>query len=172
MWRKPWKLKEEALCTKIWQQLRESESCDHSMLKVGVYNRTPISINGTEAMEMLQHDQFVVRIDRLAWRNRRFLRLYNPMSTSIDTKAFHGSCKNLPSPHGGNVNHECPDSLDDVSEHSSVPILVNQWSGKRAHSHFYDPTKNNLPLALHRFRDFNVPGKLKDGMLCKKNGLK
>ena len=51
-------------------------------------------------MEVLPDDQFVVRIDgsrRLTRRNRRFLRLYNPTSTSIDTKAFHGWRRDQPS---------------------------------------------------------------------------
>ena len=73
-------------------------------------------------MKMLPHDQFVVRIDdsrRLTRINRMFLRLYNPMSTSIDTNVFLGSCGNLPSPCERSVDHECPDSLDDVGEYSN-----------------------------------------------------
>ena len=41
------------------------------------------------------------------------------MSTIIDIEVFHGSCRNLPSPHEGSVDHECPDSLDDVGDHSN-----------------------------------------------------
>ena len=60
----------------------------------------------------LPHDQFVVRIDgsrRLTRRNRRFLRMYNPVSTSIEEKAFHGWRGNLPSSQESNVRHQRPD---------------------------------------------------------------
>ena len=73
-------------------------------------------------MEVIPHDQFIVRIDgsrRLTRRNKRFLRLYNPISTSIHMKTFHGSRGNLPSPREGSFDHECPDSLDNVGEHSN-----------------------------------------------------
>ena len=94
---------------------REPWSCNHSMLAVGVYYRTrnPRKWDRSGVL-MLSHDQFVVIIDglrRLTWENRKFLRLYNPMSTSIDTKVFHGSCGNLPSPCEWIIDHECPDFL-------------------------------------------------------------
>ena len=71
---------------------------------------------------MLPHGQFVVRIDssqRLILINSGFLRFYNTTSTSIDTKVFHGICGNLSSPSEGSVDHEYPDSLGDVGEHSN-----------------------------------------------------
>ena len=73
-------------------------------------------------MEVLPHDQFVVRIDgsrRLTRRNRRFLRMYNPVSTSIEAKAFHGWRGNLPSSQKGNVRHQSPDSPVKVTEDSN-----------------------------------------------------
>ena len=126
-------------------------------------------------MEILKHDQFVIRVDgsrRLTQRNR-FSRLYNPMSTSIDTKVFYGSCGNLPSPCKGSVDHECLDSLDNFGEHSdSANTGEPSEVEKRAHSSFMVPAKNNVPLALSRLRDYNAPGKLEDRVLYKRNGQK
>ena len=66
------------------------------MLTVGAYCVTkvvPISVNGTGVvMEVLPYDQFVVRINcpqRLTRRNIRFLKLYNPVSTNIESKVFN-----------------------------------------------------------------------------------
>ena len=107
------------------QRTRELQ---HLYVGSGIYYRTRVVLirvkwnKSRVVMEMLPYDQFVDRIDgsrKLNRRNWRFLKLYNPMSTSIDTKAFHGSCGNLPNPTGGSVDHECPDSLDDVGEHSN-----------------------------------------------------
>ena len=43
-------------------------------------------------MEVLPHDQFVVRIDglRRLTRRNRFLRFYNPVSTNTEAKVFNG----------------------------------------------------------------------------------
>ena len=64
-------------------------------------------------MEVLSHDHFMVRYDgswRLTRKNRRFLWVYNPLSTSMETKAFHGWRGNLPSSQEANVRHQRPDS--------------------------------------------------------------
>ena len=73
-------------------------------------------------MEVLPHDQFVVRIDgswNLTRRNRKFLRMYNPASTSIEAKASHGWRSNLPSPYECNVGHQRPDSSVKITEDSN-----------------------------------------------------
>ena len=54
-------------------------------------------------MEVLPDDQFVVRID-----GSRRLRLYNAISTIIDTKTFHGWRQ--PSSQEDNASHQSPDS--------------------------------------------------------------
>ena len=86
------------------------------MLAVGVYCRIKvvrIGQNGTGmVMEVLPHDQFIVRIDglrRLMCRNR-FLRLYNPVSTNTETKVINGWHKYLTSSLKGNVRNQHPDS--------------------------------------------------------------
>ena len=73
-------------------------------------------------MEVLPHDQFVVRIDgshRLTRKNRRFLRLYNLISTSIDTRAFCGWCRDQPSSREDNVSHQSLDSPSIFSDGSN-----------------------------------------------------
>ena len=73
-------------------------------------------------MEVLPHDRFVVSTDgsqTITWRNRRFLRMYNPVSTSIEAKALHGWRGNVPSSQEGNVRHQRPDSLVKVTEVSN-----------------------------------------------------
>ena len=70
-------------------------------------------------MEVLPHDQFVVRTAcplRLTCRNRRFLRLNNPVSTNIETKAFNGQQRNLPNSQEDSVRHQHPDSHVKVTE--------------------------------------------------------
>ena len=70
-------------------------------------------------MEVLPHDQFVVRIDgsrRLTRRNRKFLRMYKLASTSIEAKAYHGWRGNLLSSQECNVGHQCPDSTVNITE--------------------------------------------------------
>ena len=131
MWRKSWKLKEEALCTRFVKnsEMLQQRARELRPLYVGsrclLRNHSgayPRKWDRSGPMDVLPHYQYVIIIDglrRLTRRNRGFLRLYNPMSTSIDTKAFYGSCGNLPSPREGSVDHECPDSLDDFCEHSN-----------------------------------------------------
>ena len=72
------------------------------------------------------------------------------------------------SPCKWSVDHKCPDSLDNVGEHSNSAntdepseVEKKQISGSN---------KNNVPLTLHRLRDCNAPGKLEVGVLSKKNG--
>ena len=97
--------------------------------------------------------------------------MYDPMSTSIDTKVFHGSCGNLPSPRMGSVDHECPDSLDNYGEHSNS---ANTGEPSEVEKELIPvsmaPTKNNVPLDLRRLRDFNAPGKVEDRVLHKRSG--
>ena len=110
MWRKAWKLKEEALRIRFIKNSEMLNKRTNELRPLYVGSRCLLqNQSGTRprkwhrsvvVIEMLPHDQFVVRIDgfaRLTRKNRRFLRLYNPMSTSIDTKVFNGSCRNLPS---------------------------------------------------------------------------
>ena len=100
-------------------------------------------------------------------------KVINPTSTSIDTKVSHGSCRNLPSLLKGSVDHECPDSLDDVGEHSSSANTGNASEVEKEHiSVSMVPTKNNVPLVLRVLRDFNAPGKLEDSVIHKRSGQK
>ena len=55
---------------------------------------------------------------RLMRWNKRFLRVYNPVSSSIETKAFHGWRGNLPSSQEGNIRHQRHDSPVKVTEDS------------------------------------------------------
>ena len=69
-------------------------------------------------MEVLQHDQFINRIYG-SQKNRKFLRLYNPASTSIDTEELLGRYRGLPNPHEGNISTsvEYCNYLKDFGEH-------------------------------------------------------
>ena len=91
--------------------------------------------------------------------------MYNPMATSIDTKVFHCSCGNLSSPGKGSIDHKCPDSLDNVGEHSNSANTGESSEVKKEHilvSTF--PTKSNVSIALHRLRGFNALRII--GVLC------
>ena len=69
--------------------------------------------------------------------------------------------------------NECPDSLNNVDEHSNSANTAEPSEIEKEHIPVsMVPTKNNMPLALCRLRDFNVPGKLEDAVLYKKNGQK
>ena len=73
-------------------------------------------------MEVLPHDQFVVRIyesRRLTRRNIRLLRLYNPISTTDDLKAFHGWRRSQPISQKDNVGHQTLDSPSMFSDDSN-----------------------------------------------------
>ena len=90
-------------------------------------------------MEVLPHDQFVVRIDnsrRLARRNRRFLRLYNSISTNIDAKAYIGWRQDQPSSQEDNVSHQSSDSPSMFSDDSN------------------DARKKKVTLAQRSLKDF------------------
>ena len=55
--------------------------------------------------------KLVIRIDgsrRMTRRYRRFLRLYNQISTSIDINAFHGWRQDQPCSQGDNISHQSP----------------------------------------------------------------
>ena len=74
-------------------------------------------------MEVHPHDQYINRIDgsqRLTRKNRKFLRLYNPASTSIDSTSFLDSYKSLPSPYERNMttSHKYCNSLNNIGDHS------------------------------------------------------
>ena len=134
-------------------------------------------------MEMLPHDQFVVRIDgsrRLTRRNRRFLRMYNPASTSIEAKASHDWRSNLPSSQECNVGHQRPDSSVKVTEDSNSANTGETSEVEVDYEAIEEeyipativPTKNKVPLALRRLKDFNAPGKLESGVLQSRNHRK
>ena len=105
-------------------------------------------------MEMIPHDQFVVRNDwcsqthsekqRLYWVD---LRLYNQMWASIDTKAFQGSSGNLSSPREVSVDHEYPDSLYKVGEHSNISSTGEPSEVEKEHIPVSKvPTNNRVNL--------------------------
>ena len=78
-------------------------------------------------MDVLQHDQFINRIYG-SQKNRKFLRLYNPASTSSDSELFLDKYRDFHSPHEGNI----PRSL----KYSSLP---NNFG-----DHFKDTTTDEL----------------------------
>ena len=134
-------------------------------------------------MEALPHDQFVVRIDgsrRLTRRNRRFLRMYNPVSTSIEAKAFHGWRGNLPSSQEGNVRHQRSDSPVKVTDNSNGANTGDTSEVEADHEEVEEeyipapkfPIKKKVPFALRRLKDFNATGKLESGVLQSKNHRK
>ena len=125
-------------------------------------------------MEVLPHDKFVVRIDgsrRLTRRDRRFLRLYNPVSTNIETKVFNGWHKNLSSSNKStNVSHQHDDSSVEVTEDSNGANTdeTREIDRDELSEHIPAPPVpmvNKVPLALRRYKDFNAPGKLESGLL-------
>ena len=190
VWREAWKLKEEALRTRF---VKNAEAINHKARKLRplyVGSRCLLQNQGGAhprkwdrsgvVMEVLPHDQFVVRIDgsrRLTRRNRRFLRMYKPVSTSIEAKAFHGWRGNLPSSQEGNVRHQRPDSPVKVTEDSNGANTGETSEVEADHEEVEEeyiptlivPIKNKVPLALRRLKDFNAPGKLESGVLQSRN---
>ena len=117
-------------------------------------------------MEVLPHDQFVVRFDcsqRLTRINRKFLRMYNPASTSIEAKASHGWRGNLPSSQECNVGHQRPDSSVKITEDSNSANTGKTSEVEADHEEVEEeyipapivPIKNKVPLALRRLKDLN-----------------
>ena len=112
-------------------------------------------------MEVLPHDQFVVRIDgsqRLM--RRRFLRLYNPVSISIETKVFNGWQKTLPSSPKSNLCHQHADSAVEVTEDSNGANtdLTREIDRDELNEHIPAPSvpiENKISFAFRRLKDFN-----------------
>ena len=134
-------------------------------------------------MEVLPLDQFLIRINdswRLTGRNRRFLRVYSPVSTTVEIKAFHGWRWILLSSQEGNLRHQRPDSPIKVTEDSNGDSTGETSEVEADHEEVEEenihvpiiPIKSKVPVALHRFKDFNAPRKLESGVLQSRNHLK
>ena len=193
MWRKAWKLKEEALRTRF---VKNSESFnqrarDSRPLYVGsrclLQNQSGTHPRKWDrsgvVMEVLPHDQFVVQIDgtrRLTPRNRKFLRISNPASTSVEAKASHGWRGNLPSSQECNVGNQGPDSSVKITEDSNGANIGKTSDVEADHEEVEKeyipalvvPIKNKVPLALRRLKDFYAPGKFESGVIQSRNHCK
>ena len=134
-------------------------------------------------MEVLPNDQFVVQIDgscRLTQGNRKFLRMYNPASTSIEAKASHCWRGNLPSSQECNVGHQRPHSSVKITEDSNGANTGKTREVEANHEEVQEeynpapvvPIKDKVPLALRRLKDFNAPGKLESVVLQRRNHRK
>ena len=132
MWKKALKLKEEALRTRFVKNSEVLNQRARDLRPLYVGSRCLLqNQSGTHPrkwdrsgviIEVLPHDQYVVRVDgsrRLTQRNRKFLRMYNPASTSIEAKTSHGWSSNLPSSHEYNVDYQRPDSSVKITEDSN-----------------------------------------------------
>ena len=105
-------------------------------------------------MEVLLHDQFIIRIGR-SRRNRRFLRIHSPVSTSIESKSFLGRLSYL-------------DSLSSPNEKS---ISRRSECCVNFESSCFDGS-NNRQFALRRSKDFSRPERFDCEVLGKKNAGK
>ena len=110
-------------------------------------------------IEVLPHDQYVVRVDgsrRLTRRNRKFLRIYNPASKSIEAKTSRGWSSNLPSSQECNVYHHCPDSSVKITEDTSG---VNTGKTSEVEADHEEVEKEYIPAPM-------VPKKIRCRLLC------
>ena len=110
--------------------------------------------------EVVPHEQLVFRIDGSPRLKRRFLRLYNAISTSIDTKAFHGWRRDQPSSREENVIHQSSSSSsmfwDDSNDARTVE--TNEADGDEQTTAPIVLIKKYVPLALGRLKDLYAPG--------------
>ena len=179
VWREAWKLKKVALCTRFVKNAEAINRKARKLRPLYVGSRCPLQNQSSShpckwdrsgvVMEVLpQLDQFVVRIDgsrRLTRRNRRFLRLYNPISTSNDTKAFYGWRRDQPSSEEDNESHQSSDSfsmflhdLNDARTDETDEADGDHNNVEEEHTTaVVVPIKNKVPLALRRLKDFNAP---------------
>ena len=153
MWNKTWQLKEKALRTRF---AKIGETLDQGRpLYVGsrylVQNQSGVNPKKWNrsgvVMKILPHNQFITRVDgwrRLTRRNRRFLRLYNPATTGIDSTSFLGSYKSLPSPYEVNIatRFEYCISLNNVGDYLYDTTTVEPIS-----SHV---EVQNVPVSMSR----------------------
>ena len=99
-------------------------------------------------------------------------------SLNIETKAFHGWRGNLPSSQEGNVRHQRPDSLVKITEDSNGANTGETSEAEADREKVEEehipivPIKIWVPLALYKLKDFNVPVKLKSGVLQSRNHRK
>ena len=106
--------------------------------------------------------------------------MYNPASKSIEARASHDWRGNLPSSQECNVGHQRPDSSVKITEDSNCANTGKTSEVEADHEEVEEeyipapivPTKNKVPLALRRLKDFNAPGKLESGVLQSRNRRK
>ena len=138
-------------------------------------------------VEVLPHNKYLIKIDgsgRLTARNRRFLRLYKPPSTFLDSVPSIeelGSCNDadMPDEHefsfrapqvpaGNDGGVDCRDDLTsgvvDLNDNSDVggsPPAENPIDSSESTSATLD-TGSRLPLAVRRLQRHNNPGMKED----------
>ena len=108
LWRQAWAAKEDALRTRMTRstEILRAHSRTLRPLQVGervfLQNQTGPSANKWDrtgiVIETLDHDQYWVKVDgsgRLTRRNRRFLRVYTPTSTSFPSTIFPQPLSNI-----------------------------------------------------------------------------
>ena len=121
VWREAWKLKEEALRTRF---VKNSEAINHKARKLRpLYVGSRCLLQNQSGNHPQMGKKWSCNGGASTWpiccenwwltetrRNRRFLRLYNPISTSIDAKEFYGWRQDQPSAQEDDVSHQSPDS--------------------------------------------------------------
>ena len=93
------------------------------------------------------------------------MRLYNPISKNIDTKAFHGWRRNQLSSQEDNVSHQFSDlpSMSSEGSNDARTDETNEADGERKNVKEDHTTasmvliEKKIPLALRRLKDFNAP---------------
>ena len=132
VWREAWAKKEEALRTRFTKTAEKLNEHCRSLPSLNVgdkcliqnqtgNNRTKWDRTGS-VVEARDHDQYLIKVDgsgRLTLRNRRFLRTYTPVSSSINVPT------NI-APSGEVVTNQCPASNETATQATPNPPQYSQ----------------------------------------------
>ena len=176
-WQKAWNLKEDALRTRY---VRNTENFPASRLqpplKIGdhcflqnCHGNYPKKWHCTgQIMEVLPYDKYVIKVDgsgRLTTRNRRFLKLFTPISTNVGrslTDMYTGQPIIVdepvyPDPSTNSVN---PDVSDRNERDGQEPGVVEpcEPAEKIVTAAPSDDATKRAPLALRRLQEYNKSG--------------
>ena len=180
-WKEAWKSKEEALRTRY---VRNSEDGVHRRslppLEIGdkcfiqnQHGNHPKRWHASgEVMETLPYDKYVVKVDgsrRVTSRNRRYLKLFKPISTSITYDRSHSDQHDESASSGMRKIADHDPVTNDTgvggsADHAEPVILASDepaTSGNPAESHSPHVSPQPVtktPLALRRLRNHNEDG--------------
>ena len=172
-WKEAWKSKEDALRTRY---VRNTEGMQNRKslppLKMGdrcfiqnQHGNHPKRWHSSgEIMETLPFDKYVVKVDgsrRVTSRNRRYLRLFKPISTSTQRNEPHIRCEQYKGhgavPADSVLEDKRSDDHPDPMPSSVIPdYVIPEDPGPRTSSRDLEspgvPTPSKTPLAMRRLR--------------------